>query len=363
MALNFRFAVASDLHIAVPNTIAEQAHRFHLVEVSIPAFEVVLENLSKLDIDFLLLPGDLTQDGELENHTWLSKKLATLPYPVYVVPGNHDVPTKFTNDYSIGLADFPSYYHHCGFDYQERLYYTKQILPGVRIIGLNSNQFDSAGKQEYTGSLEAEQLDWLKQVLTTTKEELVMVMIHHNVIEHLPDQSHNSLGRRYMLENRLALLDILQSAGVKLIFTGHLHVQDVAEYQGIYEITTGSLVTYPHPYRIINFTTDSSGQQSLKIESHRVNSLPNFPTLSDVSRNWLGDRSFRFMFQLLTNPPVNLSPEKAEKLAPSLRYFWADIAGGDAVFNFPEFPPHARQYFESFSATNSIDNNATLLLQ
>lgn len=363
MALNFRFAVASDLHIAVPNTIAEQAHRFHLVEVSIPAFEVVLENLSKLDIDFLLLPGDLTQDGEPENHTWLSKKLATLPYPVYVVPGNHDVPTKFANDDSIGLADFPSYYHHCGYDYQERLFYTKQILPGVRIICLNSNQFDSSGKQEYTGGLEAEQLEWLKQVLTTAEEELVMVMVHHNVIEHLPDQSHNSLGRRYMLENRLALLDILKSAGVKLIFTGHLHVQDVAEYQGIYEITTGSLVTYPHPYRIIDFTTDSSGQQSLKIESHRVNSLPNFPTLSDISRNWLGDRSFRFMFKLLTNPPVNLSPEIAEKLAPSLRYFWADIAGGDAVFDFPEFPPHARQYFESFSATNSIDNNATLLLQ
>jgi hypothetical protein len=165
-----------------------------------------------------------------------------------------------------------------------------------------------------------------------------------------------------MLENRLTLLDILQSAGVKLIFTGHLHIQDVAEYQGIYEITTGSLVTYPHPYRIIDVTTDAVGKQSLKIDSHRINSVPELPELGDTSRNWIGDRSFYFMFKLLTNPPLNLSPEEAEKLAPSLRYFWADIAGGDAVFDFPNFPPHARSYFQGFSAANTIDNKATLLL-
>ncbi|MCL2932072.1 MAG: metallophosphoesterase [Trichodesmium sp. MAG_R03] len=362
MALNFRFAVASDLHIALPHTISEQTHRFHLVEVSIPALELVLEDLSMLDIDFLLLPGDLTQDGEPENHTWLSKRLAVLPYPVYVVPGNHDIPVKFANDYSIGLADFSSYYDHCGYDDQQRLYYSKQVLPGVQIIGLNSNQFDTSGKQKYIGGLEEEQLDWLEQVLTIAQEKLVIVMLHHNVIEHLPDQSNHSLGRRYMLENRLVLLDILQSAGVKLIFTGHLHVQDVAEYQGIYEITTGSLVTYPHPYRIIDFITDASGQQSLKIESYRVNSLPDLPNLSDVSRNWLGDRSFHYMYKLLTNPPLNLSPEFATQLAPSLRYFWADIAGGDAVLDFPNLPPEVRRYFQSFNATNSIDNNATLLL-
>lgn len=362
MALNFKFAVASDLHIAVPHTISEQTHSFHLVKVSIPALELVLEHLSKLDIDFLLLPGDLTQDGEPENHAWLSKRLATLPYPVYVVPGNHDVPVKFANNCSIGLADFPGYYHHCGYDDQQRLYYSEQVLPGVRIIGLNSNQFDALEKQEYTGSLEVEQLDWLQQVLAIAKEELVIVMLHHNVIEHLPDQSNNSLGRRYMLENRFLLLDILQSAGVKLIFTGHLHVQDVAKYQGIYEITTGSLVTYPHPYRIIDFMTDASGKQSLKIESYRVNSLPDLPNLSDISRNWIGDRSFHFMSKLLTNPPLNLSPELAAQLAPSLRYFWADIASGDAVLDFPNFPPEVRRYLKSFNATNSIDNNATLLL-
>ncbi len=56
--------------------------------VSIPAFEFALQHLEQLKLDFLLLPGDLTQDGEPANHLWLQKRLESLPFPTYVVPGN-----------------------------------------------------------------------------------------------------------------------------------------------------------------------------------------------------------------------------------------------------------------------------------
>ena len=360
MKLNFKFAVASDLHIALPNTILDRANRFHLVEVSIPAFESVLEHLARLKIDFLLIPGDLTQDGEPENHAWLSERLAELPYPVYVIPGNHDVPVLDKSERAIASQEFPHYYTHCGYDRPEQLYYTHQILPHVRLIGLNSNQFDTDGKQ--LGRLDEPQLNWLKDVLANAREELILLTIHHNVIEHLPGQATNPLGRRYMLENAEKLLEILQKAGVKLIFTGHLHVQDIAEQNGIYEITTGSLVSYPHPYRIIDFNSDEGGKQSLKIESHFIKSVPGWSELAEKSREWLGDRSFPFMFKLLNNPPLKLPAEEAEQLAPHLRYFWADVAGGDATFDFPDFPPKARRFFQRFSAEEKIDNNATLIL-
>lgn len=361
MKLNFKFAVASDLHIALPNTILNTASRFHLVEVSIPAFELVLEHLAELNIDFLLIPGDLTQDGEPENHAWLSERLAGLPYPVYVIPGNHDVPVLQKSDRSIGWQEFPHYYTRCGYDNPEQIYYSHQILPGVRLIGLNSNQFDSDGKQ--LGRLDEAQLNWLKEQLANPTEELVLLTIHHNAIEHLPGQATNPLGRRYMLENAPELLEILQKAGVKLIFTGHLHVQDIAEQDGIYEITTGSLVSYPHPYRIIDVSTDELGRQSLEIKSYFIKSVPGWPELAEKSREWLGDRSFPFMFKLLNNPPLKMPAEEAEKLAPNLRYFWADVAGGDGIFDFPDFPPKARSFFQSFSAKENIDNNATLLLK
>lgn len=366
MTLNFRFAVVSDLHIGLSHTIGDHANRFHLIEISIPALEIILEHLQQLEIDFLLLPGDLTQHGEPDNHRWLQKRLSKLPFPVYVVPGNHDVPNELPNEHSIGLKDFPLYYQQFGYNNPEQLYYSCEVLPGVQLIGLNSNQFNQAGKQ--LGYLDETQLIWLEQVLEQSKDKLVMVMIHHNVLEHIPKQSSHSLGRRYMLENAPRLREILQAAGVGLVFTGHLHVQDIAYQDGIYDITTGSLVSYPHPYRIMQMRTDHQGKNCLEIESHHIKSVPGWENLPQLSREWLGDRSYGFMLKLLTAEPLNLSVADAEKLVPSLRYFWADIAAGDTLFDFPSFSPAARRYFEEFSAVSGdgkpvlIDNNTVLLL-
>ena len=364
--MQFRFAIISDPHIAIPQTIDDVPSRFHLVEVSIPAFEQAIERLEGLDLDFLLIPGDLTQDGEAENHDWLQQRLKQLPFPAYVVPGNHDVPFPQNRDRYVGLENFSNYYGHCGYDNPEKLYYTQELMPGLQLIGLNSNQFDDKGRQ--IGRLDEEQLEWLEVILPTLKDKQIFVMIHHNVIEHLPKQSQHELGRRYMLENSKDLLKILKKYGVKLIFTGHLHVQDLAYQDGIYEMTTGSLVSYPHPYRIIEGEYQKSGKLKLTVQSHRVESVPGWEDLSMTSRQFLGDRSAFFMSQLLTLPPLNLSKVEAEKYIPSLQYFWADIAGGDGHFDFPEFPPLIRYFFHQFSVFNrppnskNVDNNATLLL-
>ncbi|MEA5512135.1 metallophosphoesterase [Crocosphaera sp. UHCC 0190] len=363
--MNFRFAIISDPHVAVPHTIWNHPHRFHLVEVSILALERVLNHLEQLNLDFLLLPGDLTQDGEPDNHNWLQKRLQSLPFPVYVVPGNHDIPSLSPTERTIGFQEFPSYYRHCGYG-EDHLYYSQEILPGVRIIALNSNQFNGEGKQ--LGCLDEAQLTWLEELLPQVKDQLLLVMIHHNVIEHLPGQTHHELGQRYMLDNAPLLLKMLRSAHCQLIFTGHLHVQDVAYDQGIYEITTGSLVSYPHPYRIIEVKRPPHSSLTLNVTSHRVDSVPGWENLGAISRQWLGDRSFPFMVKLLTASPLKVSVEEAEKLAPFLRDFWSDVAAGDGLFDFPDFPPPIRQYFQQFSAIKAdgtpalIDNQAVLNL-
>ncbi|MCC5620311.1 metallophosphoesterase [Nostoc sp. CHAB 5715] len=373
MALNFRFAVVSDLHLALPHTIWNHPNRFHLVEVSISAFKSVLEHLTQLDLDFLLLPGDLTQHGEPENHAWLQQFLAQLPFPVYVVPGNHDVPVLLADQQSIAFADFPYYYTKFGYEDPQQIYYIRQLLPGVKLIGLNSNSFNDQGEQ--VGCLDAKQLRWLEEVLAASADELVLVMVHHNVVEHLPNQSNHPLANRYMLSNSAELLQLLRRYGVKLVFTGHLHVQDIAYSDGVYDITTGSLVSYPHPYRVLEFHRDNQGKESLQILSHRVESVPDFPNLQHSSRQWMGDRSFPFLIKLLTHSPLNLPLSQAKKLAPSLREFWATIADGDAVLDYPQFPLEVRRYIQSYGALAQpnpgmanngtltlIDNNSTLLL-
>lgn len=360
--MNIRFAIASDLHIALPETIDNNANRFHLTQFSIPALEVVLQHLDTLNLDFLLLPGDLTQDGEIVNHQWLKAKLETLPYPVYVIPGNHDVPSLKGNKNSIAFQDFPYYYQQFGYQNPESFDYTCALGEGLQLIALNSNHFDEEGKQ--LGCLTENQFIWLEDTLSQLTDKLVFVMIHHNVIEHLPDQSNHVLGCRYMLDNASRLLEILDKYQVKFIFTGHLHIQDISIYKGIYEITTGSLITYPHPYRILKLKDNQ-----LSIESHHITQLPEMENLADFSQKWTADRSFPFMIKMLTSPPLNLSLTEAQKYASLLKNFWADIAHGDKTFDFPQLPPHINQYFKLFGAidregkSQAIDNQHSISIK
>ena len=359
--LNFRFAVLSDLHIALADTVWQNPARIHLVEVGIPALEVALDRIAQEDIDFLLVPGDLTQHGEAANHAWISERFARLPYPVYVIPGNHDIPVLEANDQSIAADKFPGFYRRFGYEDTSHHYYTHKILPGVRLIGLNSNTFDGNGGQ--IGRMDEAQLDWLRLTLSKSqaaKDDLVMVMIHHNVLEHLPHQSTQGIGQRYMLENASELLGILRAYNVNMVFTGHLHIQDVAYQDGIYDITTGSLISYPHPFRVFEYQTDRYNRRWLQMESHHVESVPGWENLQQQTRELMGDRGESYILQLLTQAPLNLSEAKAKELVPSLRYFWAAVAEGDAVFNFSEFPERAREYFESFGTTSAIDNRALL---
>lgn len=379
MALAFQFGIIGDPHIGLPQTIWDHPSRFHLIEVSIPALEQAFEHFAAEQVDFVLIPGDLTQHGERENHQWLADRLSRLPFPVYVVPGNHDVVQREPEGGRIGLGDFAPCYRQFGYGGGEagdtaidrgeahstnqetdrnsdRPYYCRRILPGVRLIGLNSNQFDTTGQQNRRGSVDTAQLAWLRHTLTTVGNDLVLLMIHHNVIAHLPNQDQHPLGQRYQLANHADLLAALPPHQVPFIFTGHLHIQDIALRPDVtaespqWEITTGSLVSYPHPYRICQFEQDDSGDCQLKISSPRITAvLPDFPDLQGISRQWMGDRSPTFMGRLLMAPPLNLTEAEATPLVPALRDFWADIADGNPQFDFPTFPEPARQFCQRFS--------------
>jgi 3',5'-cyclic AMP phosphodiesterase CpdA len=365
MVAHFRFGIISDLHIALPETIENNPLRFHLVEVSIPALEKALTHLTSLNLDFLLLPGDLTQDGEIVNHHWLAKRLNTLPFPVYVIPGNHDVPYLNATESAIAFADFPQYYQQHGYQNRQQLYYTQEILPQVQLIALNSNNFNPEGEQR--GFVDETQLSWLKDILEKHQHKLILVTIHHNIIEHFPDQTTHPLGQRYMLNNANILLELFKKYQIKFIFTGHLHVQDISRWHNIYEICTGSLVSYPHPYRVVEIAHNDL-KTTINIESFKIESLPGWSNLATTSREWMGDRSIYFMLKLLTLPPLNLSPTEAQKYALQLRYFWSDVAAGDAIIDFPQFPPQINKYFQSFSAVDErgkpalIDNTTTIIL-
>jgi 3',5'-cyclic AMP phosphodiesterase CpdA len=353
MSLDFRFAIISDLHITLPQTIWDHPGRFHLVEVSLPALNHALDHLLEENIDFLLLPGDLTQHGEPANHQWLAERLSQLPFPVYVIPGNHDIPYNQSSERAIMPHDFPALYRRFGYEGIQQLYYCHEILPGVKLIALNSNDYEEDGR--LVGRVDPEQLSWLESTLHQVRDEVVLVMIHHNVVEHLWGQSRHPWGQRYIISNASLLLRMLQEAGVQLVFTGHLHIQNIATRRQVFDITTGSLVSYPHPYRLVHFHQDAQGRQHLQIETHRIQSVPEFPDLQHASREWMAQHSSSPVIKFLTAPPIHLPHDQAAEIAPHLRYFWAQIAEGDAVLSFPHLPPQARQVLEKLNRSSILD--------
>ena len=366
MGQRFRFAIVSDPHIARPETIYNGPHRFHLVEVSIPGIEQIFDHLETLDLDFLLLPGDLTQHGEWVNHQWMIDRLKQLPFPAYVVPGNHDVIARDASDRAIGLHDFPRLYQDFGYSDGKTLHYQHEILPGVRLVTLNSNAFEPNGEQIRVGYVDQAQLDWLEATLAEYADDLILVMLHHNVLEHLPGQANSPLGQRYMVSNAEAIIQRLEAAKVRLMFTGHLHVQDIARRGDLCEVLTGSLVSYPHPYRIVEIE-HGDGNLRMDVRSRRLTAVEPWDDLQAMSHKWMCDRAGGFMTKFLVSPPVGLKQAEAEAIAPKLRHFWAAVADGDTQLDFSHLPPDVQRRLAHFNSVDSdgnpqaIDNTATLV--
>ena len=206
-----------------------------------------------------------------------------------------------------------------GYSDGETLYYQHEILPGVRLIGLNTNAFEADGSQIGVGYLDEEQLTWLDDLLPKLQDDLVLVMLHHNVLEHLPGQAKSAMGQRYMVHNHQALIQRLEAAHVPLMFTGHLHVQDIARRGNLCEILTGSLVSYPHPYRIVDVERRDDGGLTVEVDSHRLTAVAPWDDLQAMSHQWMCDRSSGFLTKFLTSPPLSLPLAATEAIAPHIQ--------------------------------------------
>jgi predicted phosphodiesterase len=349
--VHFRFAILSDPHITLPETLKDYPGRAPLYEVSQSALSAVLADLRNCDLDFLLIPGDLTQNSERVNHAWLRDALEALPFASYVIPGNHDARTWESSPELLGLKDFPKFYGQFGYDESQSLDYEREILPGVRLIGLNSNVIEG---HKVLGRLSQTQLDWVASRLAAHPEAIWLVMVHHNLLEHLPFQRLNPILSDYVLPTD-ALAQVLKGYSA-MVFTGHLHVQDIAQQGDLYEITTGSLVSYPHPYRLLHWEDGK-----LQVETRHIQNLPDWPNLPKISLERMAQGSHHYMIRWLSGA-LDIPQAEAANYAEPLRYFWATIAAGDAQFDFPDLPANVQAFMAQFNDQPPADNDTILPL-
>lgn len=102
-------------------------------------------------LDFILVPGDLTKDGERLSHEKFAGYLAQIEaagIPVYVVPGNHDVNNPHAMSFSGAIAtpvatvspvEFANVYHQFGYGEAkamdtDSLSYMVEPVPGLVLL-------------------------------------------------------------------------------------------------------------------------------------------------------------------------------------------------------------------------------------
>ncbi|MBS3809724.1 MAG: metallophosphoesterase [Desulfobacterales bacterium] len=299
--------------------------------------------------DFILISGDLTKDGEKINHRRFEKKIRNLhpSAPVYVVPGNHDVANGAAYRYTkngkepvetVSPSEFRQIYNNYG--YKKALYedsaslsYVAEPVPGLWVLALDSclwreNQPDQHPVTD--GRFPPETLAWIEEMLIKAKkqEKAALAFMHHGLIEHYP--SNEKYYGEYVVDNSETVARLLSAYDVRLVFTGHFHSQDITvkhteEPSGcVYDIETGSLVTWPCPYRVVEISEPGT----CNIESRFIQSIESMP---DNFRKYAREFAFQGTVGLADDALDNYwVSEKGKKiLSPQIAEAYVAHLAGD----------------------------------
>lgn len=293
------FIIFSDPHIYAA-TLGMEGKAFEhylsrdrkLLKESPEILESAIEAMKKIEARFVIVPGDLTKDGERVSHELAASYLSQLEASgkqVYVVPGNHDISNgssyKYVGDKTervpnIAAAKFEQIYGEFG--YKEALQrdpaslsYIAEPQAGLWLLALDSCRY-AENKEDHEpitgGKLSTRTLQWIEEVLAeaATKNKAVIATIHHGIVEHYKGQQKNF--GEYIVDDYSAISKLLAMYNIRLVFTGHYHAQDITVARwpevnkSVFDIETGSLVTYPNPYRVVKI----DAAQKANIRSYRV---------------------------------------------------------------------------------------------
>lgn len=281
------FAVASDLHYSAPEEELEKTnddpifwHATRRCEMENETGLIIDEFLNQCaesdDVKYVLISGDLANRGRSrpEDHLVIAQKLRDFEKKsgkeVYVINGNHDA----SNDQATTLARFKEIYAEFGYDHAlttraDDCSYTVDLGEKYRLIALDSNHETKSTEDGMT----ADRLKWVKEQAELAKEDgrYPIVMMHHNLLDHLPIQ--RVLSRNFIVKFHFTTAELFADWGIKTVFTGHEHCSDATVYTSalgnkLYDFATTSLAMYPLEYRVVKYNDNE-----IKYETRSVDKI------------------------------------------------------------------------------------------
>lgn len=216
----------------------------------------------------IIVTGDVTFNGERVS----AEKFAEIFKPLeetqlLVLPGNHDIYDGWAREFR-GKKQYyagqisprmwrnifkTSYKNSVSVD-DESLAYSVQLNPDYLLILADSNDY---GKEEATtapataGFLGREQRRWIKAQLQYASENNLQVIfcMHHNLYAHNP-----AVNKGYVVDDYRELRKLLAQYNVKLVFSGHIHAQNIMLPQDpcpATEVVTASFCSNDQGYGVV----------------------------------------------------------------------------------------------------------------
>ena len=220
------------------------------------------------------------------------------------------------------------------FSYVARIKKEENYDNGLSIIMIDSSiyaadmeQGHRDGMNNVIGSVSTEQLRWIADKIDEAKarNDMVIAVSHHAFIPNFRNQElvfSPFIIKEYKDKikdsdprlNNKTPIEVLADNGVRFIFTGHLHENGTAKFisedgNEIYDIQTGSTITYPLPIRHLNiknksrtingfeieiktelikeFTYIDENKNSIHIENASMHTLENQLSLREVISNYI----------------------------------------------------------------------------
>ena len=307
----YKIAVLSDIHymspsLLVPNSSTFQSYMVNdgkLLAESDAIFQEAISELLIAKPDLVLIPGDMTKDGELMCHQAVIgylQQLIDAGIKVRVINGNHDLYNPNAYSYqlnsktSVARTDTSDPYKgfrklYENFGYKDAIYkdpnslsYVSEPIPGLWILALDVCIYgDTVSINSMTaGRIKPETMKWALSCLAEGKRigKTIFGMEHHAIIPHFTDEQ--TIFKGFVLNNWPSVSDTMIDAGLRYMFSGHFHATDIAEKVSgnkfLYDISTGSILVYPCSYRMITYVKDSSLAISTNYITHiKSDSLKN----------------------------------------------------------------------------------------